>query len=49
MIETPQLRESGGEMDIGKAKERLIEIILEKTFKYSDNPPFTLVSSIRRG
>jgi orotate phosphoribosyltransferase len=31
-------------MDIGKAKERLIEIILEKTFKYSDNPPFTLVS-----
>jgi orotate phosphoribosyltransferase len=31
-------------MDIGKAKERLIEIILEKTFKYSENPPFTLVS-----
>ena len=31
-------------MDIAKAKERLIEIILEKTFKYSDNPPFTLVS-----
>jgi orotate phosphoribosyltransferase len=31
-------------MDIGKAKERLIEIILDKTFKYSDNPPFTLVS-----
>jgi orotate phosphoribosyltransferase len=31
-------------MDIGKAKERLIEIILDKTFKYSENPPFTLVS-----
>ncbi|MBN2437185.1 MAG: orotate phosphoribosyltransferase [Deltaproteobacteria bacterium] len=31
-------------MDIGKARERLIEIILDKTFKYSDNPPFTLVS-----
>lgn len=31
-------------MDAGKAKERLIEIILEKTFKYSENPPFTLVS-----
>ena len=31
-------------MDIGKAKERLIEIILERSFKYSDNPPFTLVS-----
>ena len=31
-------------MDIWKAKERLIEIILDKTFKYSENPPFTLVS-----
>ena len=31
-------------MDIGKAKSRLIEIILDKTFKYSENPPFTLVS-----
>jgi len=31
-------------MDIGKAKERLIEIILDKTFKYSEDPPFTLVS-----
>src|SRR5512137_1463870 len=31
-------------MDIIKAKERLIEIVLEKTFKFSDNPPFTLVS-----
>jgi orotate phosphoribosyltransferase len=31
-------------MEILKAKERLIEIVLEKTFKYSDNPPFTLVS-----
>jgi orotate phosphoribosyltransferase len=31
-------------MDIGKAKERLIEIILDKTFKYSDDPPFTLAS-----
>ncbi|MCX5818487.1 MAG: orotate phosphoribosyltransferase [Deltaproteobacteria bacterium] len=31
-------------MDILKAKEKLIKIILDKTFKYSDNPPFTLVS-----
>ena len=31
-------------MDIGQMKERLIEIILERSFKYSDNPPFTLVS-----
>lgn len=31
-------------MEIQKAKERLIEIVLEKTFKYSENPPFTLVS-----
>jgi orotate phosphoribosyltransferase len=31
-------------MDIRKAKERLIEIILERSFRYSDNPPFTLVS-----
>jgi len=31
-------------MDIPEMKERLIEIVLEKTFKYSENPPFTLVS-----
>jgi orotate phosphoribosyltransferase len=31
-------------MDIQQMKERLIEIILERSFKYSDNPPFTLVS-----
>ncbi len=31
-------------MDIQKMKERLIEIVLEKTFKYSEDPPFTLVS-----
>jgi len=31
-------------MEIQKMKERLIEIVLEKTFKYSENPPFTLVS-----
>jgi orotate phosphoribosyltransferase len=31
-------------MDIRKAKERLIEIILERSFRYSDDPPFTLVS-----
>ena len=31
-------------MDLRKAKERLIEIILERSFKYSDDPPFTLVS-----
>lgn len=31
-------------MKIRNAKERLIEIILERSFKYSDDPPFTLVS-----
>jgi orotate phosphoribosyltransferase len=31
-------------MTIQDMKERLIEIILERSFKYSDNPPFTLVS-----
>ena len=31
-------------MNIPAMKERLIEIVLEKTFKYRDNPPFTLVS-----
>ena len=31
-------------MTIKKMKERLGEIILEKSFKYSDNPPFTLAS-----
>ncbi len=31
-------------MTIQEMKERLIEIILERSFKYSDNPPFTLVS-----
>ncbi|MCK9364844.1 MAG: orotate phosphoribosyltransferase [Syntrophales bacterium] len=31
-------------MDIQKMKERLIEIVLERTFKYSENPPFTLAS-----
>ena len=31
-------------MDTQGRKERLIEIILERSFKYSDNPPFTLVS-----
>lgn len=31
-------------MDIQKMKERLIEIVLEKTFKYSEDTPFTLVS-----
>ncbi|MCX5826216.1 MAG: orotate phosphoribosyltransferase [Deltaproteobacteria bacterium] len=31
-------------MEIRNAKERLIEIILERSFKYSDAPPFTLVS-----
>ncbi len=31
-------------MDNRDKKERLIEIILERSFKYSDNPPFTLVS-----
>ncbi|MBM4313829.1 MAG: orotate phosphoribosyltransferase [Deltaproteobacteria bacterium] len=28
-------------------KERLIEIVLERSFKYSDNPPFTLVSGLK--
>ncbi len=31
-------------MDTQERKERLIAIILERSFKYSDNPPFTLVS-----
>lgn len=31
-------------MTIEKMKERLGEIILERSFKYSDNPPFTLAS-----
>ena len=31
-------------MGIPEMKERLIEMILERSFKYSDNPPFTLVS-----
>ncbi len=31
-------------MTIESLKERLIGIILERSFKYSDNPPFTLVS-----
>lgn len=31
-------------MAIESLKERLIGIILERSFKYSDNPPFTLVS-----
>jgi orotate phosphoribosyltransferase len=31
-------------MTISKMKERLGEIILERSFKYSDNPPFTLAS-----
>lgn len=31
-------------MTIEKKKERLGEIILERSFKYSENPPFTLAS-----
>ncbi|MEQ8254107.1 MAG: orotate phosphoribosyltransferase [Smithellaceae bacterium] len=31
-------------MTIDEMKERLGEIILERSFKYSDNPPFTLAS-----
>jgi orotate phosphoribosyltransferase len=31
-------------MGIQEMKERLIGMILERSFKYSDNPPFTLVS-----
>jgi orotate phosphoribosyltransferase len=31
-------------MTIDKMKERLAEIILGRSFKYSDNPPFTLAS-----
>jgi orotate phosphoribosyltransferase len=34
-------------MDIQEMKERLIGIILERSFKYSDNPPFTLVSGLK--
>jgi orotate phosphoribosyltransferase len=29
---------------IEEMKERLIEIVIERSFKYSDDPPFTLVS-----
>ncbi|PKN10138.1 MAG: orotate phosphoribosyltransferase, partial [Deltaproteobacteria bacterium HGW-Deltaproteobacteria-5] len=31
-------------MSIQKKRERLGEIILERSFKYSENPPFTLAS-----
>jgi orotate phosphoribosyltransferase len=31
-------------MTISEMKERLGEIILERSFKYSENPPFTLAS-----
>ena len=31
-------------MSIGEKKERLGKIILDRSFKYSDNPPFTLAS-----
>jgi orotate phosphoribosyltransferase len=31
-------------MTLSEMKERLGEIILERSFKYSDNPPFTLAS-----
>lgn len=34
-------------MGIQEMKERLIGIILERSFKYSDNPPFTLVSGLK--
>ena len=34
-------------MGIEEMKERLIEIVLERSFKYSDNPPFTLVSGLK--
>jgi len=34
----------GKRMTIQEMKERLGEIILEKSFKYSENPPFTLAS-----
>jgi orotate phosphoribosyltransferase len=40
-------KESAGEelgMTLNEMKERLGEIILERSFKYSDNPPFTLAS-----
>ncbi len=34
-------------MEMREKKERLIEIVLDKTFKYSEDPPFTLVSGRR--
>jgi orotate phosphoribosyltransferase len=34
-------------MGIEEMKERLIEIVLERSFKYSDDPPFTLVSGLK--
>lgn len=34
-------------MGIEEMKERLIGIVLERSFKYSDNTPFTLVSGLK--
>jgi orotate phosphoribosyltransferase len=34
-------------MESREMKERLIEIILERSFKYSEDPPFTLVSGLK--
>ncbi|MDD5712241.1 MAG: orotate phosphoribosyltransferase [Smithellaceae bacterium] len=31
-------------MEIEQMKKRLAEIVIERSFKYSDNPPFTLAS-----
>jgi hypothetical protein len=37
----------GKTMGIEEMKEKLIGIVLERSFKYSDNPPFTLVSGLK--
>jgi len=34
-------------VEMKEMKERLIEIVLDRTFKYSEDPPFTLVSGHR--
>jgi len=34
-------------VEMKEMKERLIEIVLDRTFKYSEDPPFTLVSGRR--
>jgi orotate phosphoribosyltransferase len=41
---TPFHKEEAVSMDIRDTKKRLAEMIIEKSFKYRDHPPFTLAS-----